>query len=239
MDTANKSQRFTFVLVHGGWCSGVVYSELAKILSGRGHTVFTPDLTGIGERSHLQYQGIGLDTNVQDVVNLCRWSDLTDIVLVGHSYGGMVITGVAEVMPERIDSIVYLDAFLPSPGQALIDLVVIPEARQLLMQAKDSGARSVPFPVEFAAALGISDEELWKWAPQPTRTFFDPVASTSSLERIRKRTFVRAEHWPDHEKVIERLAADDSWVTVSVPAGHMLQWEVPKQCADILEKAAA
>lgn len=235
MSTNNS---YTFLLVHGGWCSGEVYSGLSDLLRSRGHEVVVPDLTGLGARSHLLRDDIGLRTHIQDVVSTIRWADLSGIVLVGHSYGGMVITGVAEEIPDKIDSIVYLDAFLPADGQALIDLAVIPEAIDLLKQAKATGATSIPFPSAFADGLGIPPDLLWKFTPHPTAAFFEPVPSTNGLTKIRKKTFVRASQWPDHEKVFERLQNDASWTTVAVPSGHMLQWEVPDLCVEILEEAA-
>ena len=100
----------TFVLVHGGWAGSVVWRELAPRLRNAGHEVYAPTLTGIGARKHLLSREIDLDTHIQDVIGVVEDEDLSDIVLVGHSYGGMVISGVADRVPERIASLVYLDA---------------------------------------------------------------------------------------------------------------------------------
>lgn len=231
-------QRATFVIVHGGWGCGFTFAGVAEILRSRGHMVQIPALTGLGRRSHLLSPGIGLATHIQDVVNEIRWDDLTDIVLVGHSYGGMVITGVAEEIPERIASIVYLDAFLPADGQSTMDLAVIPEVVEQLDAARNRGETSFPFPPEFAAALGIAREDLWKFTPHPLQTLYDPVRLTGKHETIPKKTFVRAEKWPDHVEVVERLEQDPTWRTVTVPTGHMIQSETPERCAEILEEAA-
>ena len=239
MTVRREEQHFTFVLVHGGWCSGEVFVQLTDLLRVRGHRVYAPDLTGCGARSHLLRADIGLNTHIQDIVNTIKWANLSNVVLVGHSYGGMVITGVASEVPELIDSIVYLDAFLPADGQALIDLIADPEAREPFQRATASGASSVPFPRGFADALGVPEEDLWKFTPHPIATLFDPIASTAGLSRLRKRTFVWATQSPDLEKDYERLQKDSSWNTVAVPAGHMLQWEVPERCVEILEEAAA
>ena len=105
----------TFVLVHGAWHGGWCWRRVADRLHRDGHAVFTPTLTGLGERSHLPLrQGIDVATHVADIVNVMRWERLSDVVLCGHSYGGFVISGVAEEMVALIRSIVFLDAFLPA-----------------------------------------------------------------------------------------------------------------------------
>src|ERR1700677_1066166 len=109
----------TFVLVHGGWHGGWCYSRLGRILRRAGHDVYTPTLTGLGERSHLSYMPINLDTHILDVQNVILWEDLSDVVLCGHSYGGLVISGVADRIPERIDSLVFIEAVLPEDGDSL------------------------------------------------------------------------------------------------------------------------
>src|SRR5690606_951056 len=106
----------TFVLVHGAWHGGWCWSRLASLLRAAGHNVYTPTLTGLGERNHLLNNDVGLQTFVDDIVNVLVWEDLQDVILVGHSFAGVVITGVADVMPERIRQLVYLDAFILESG---------------------------------------------------------------------------------------------------------------------------
>jgi pimeloyl-ACP methyl ester carboxylesterase len=226
-----------FVLVHGGWGGGFTFVEVAEILRSHGHRVYIPALTGLGPRSHLLRDDLGLDVHIQDVVNEIRWEELTDVVLVGHSYGGMVITGAADAIADRIASIVYLDAFLPTDGQSLMDIAVIPEIIEQLNEARARGETCLPFPTEFAAALGIPEESHWKLTPHPLRTFFDPIRLTGRHATVGKKTFVLAENWPDHPHVFERLRQDPGWRTVSVPTGHMIQLEMPERCAEILADA--
>jgi pimeloyl-ACP methyl ester carboxylesterase len=111
-----------YVTVHGAWDGAWFWRPAARLLQAAGHEVFTTTLTGSGERAHLANPGVGLLTHVEDVINVLRYEDLHEVVLVGHSYGGMVITGVAERVPERIARLVYLDAFVPQDGQRLGDL---------------------------------------------------------------------------------------------------------------------
>jgi pimeloyl-ACP methyl ester carboxylesterase len=111
----------TFVLVHGTTAGGWVWKDVAVRLRAAGHTVLTPTLTGLGERVHLLTPDVGLDTHITDVVNVLLYEDLRDVVLVGHSHAGMVITGVAEQVPERIARLVYLDAIVPENGESSFD----------------------------------------------------------------------------------------------------------------------
>ena len=108
----------TFVIVHGAWGAGYEWKEVARHLSAKSYVVYRPTLTGMGERSHLSNPDIDLDTHITDVVNTILFEDLHEVVLVGHSYGGMVITGVADRVPDRLKRIVYVDAFLPENGEA-------------------------------------------------------------------------------------------------------------------------
>jgi pimeloyl-ACP methyl ester carboxylesterase len=112
-----------FVLVHGAWHGGWCWRDTAAALRGAGHHVFTPTHTGVGERSHQSAENITLETHIRDVCGCIEWEELSDVILVGHSYGGMVITGVADRMAERIKSLVYLDAFVPANGDSLIGLI--------------------------------------------------------------------------------------------------------------------
>ena len=111
----------TFVLVHGAWHGGWCYKRVARLLRQAGHEVYTPTLTGPGERAHLINRAIDLNTHIQDIVAVIRCEELSDVVLCGHSYGGMVITGVAEQIAAKIRSLVYLDAFVPENGKSLMD----------------------------------------------------------------------------------------------------------------------
>lgn len=113
----------TFVIVHGGWSGGWYFQDTARLIRGAGHEVYAPTLTGIGERVHLGHPGIDLDTHIQDIVNVLAYEDLWQVALAGYSYGGAVVTGVAERVPERLAQLIYLDALVPEDGQTVADLV--------------------------------------------------------------------------------------------------------------------
>src|SRR5580658_11213342 len=133
----------TFLLVHGAWHGAWCWRRVARLLTHAGHEVFTPTLTGLCERSHLLTPAVDLDTHILDVVNEMKWEQLNDVVLVGHSYGGMVISGVAEKMEKAIVSLVMLDAFMPENGQGVIDIYP-PPMREPVEAALRAGATTMP-----------------------------------------------------------------------------------------------
>jgi pimeloyl-ACP methyl ester carboxylesterase len=111
-----------YVLVHGAWGGSFGWRDFAPLLRDEGHEVFIPSLTGLGERAHLSGPQVNLSTHIQDVVNVFDFEDLNDVILVGHSYGGMVVTGVVDQMGDRVSHLIYEDAFLPNDGQSCADL---------------------------------------------------------------------------------------------------------------------
>jgi pimeloyl-ACP methyl ester carboxylesterase len=133
----------TFVLVHGAWHGAWCWQRVVRLLTRAGHDVFAPTLTGLCERSHLLTPAVDLDTHILDIVNELKWQELKDVVIVGHSYGGMVISGVAEKMEKAIASFVMLDAFMPENGQSVVD--IWPAAmRDGPLAAERGGATTVP-----------------------------------------------------------------------------------------------
>src|ERR1044071_8351325 len=140
----------TFVLVHGAWHGSWCWTRVRATLQRRGHAVFTPTLTGLAERSHLLSRSVNLETHIDDVVNLIRWEELSDVVLCGHSYGGAVVRGAADRVASQISALVYLDAFLVGNGQCVYD--TLPEAqrdRQLeLVHSVGDGWKVPPIPAE-------------------------------------------------------------------------------------------
>ena len=129
----------TFVLVHGAWHGSWCWKHVRKRLQHAGHDVFTPTLTGVGERCHLASPNVNLSTHIADILSLIQWEELSRIILCGHSYGGFVISGVADRIPDRIRALVYLDAFVPEDGECLFDLVSPEMAAGMRRQAATSG----------------------------------------------------------------------------------------------------
>ena len=140
----------TYVLVHGAWHGGWCWKRATPLLLAAGHDVFTPTLTGLGERSHLLAPEIDLEVHIQDIMAILHYEGLSDVTPVGHSYGGMVIMGVSDKVPERLSQLIYLDAFVPENGQSLFDLLT-PESSTSFReraQADGSGWQIPPRPLD-------------------------------------------------------------------------------------------
>jgi pimeloyl-ACP methyl ester carboxylesterase len=149
-----------FVLVHGGGHGGWCYAKVARRLRAAGHDVYTPTLTGLGERKHLLSAGTNLSTHITDIVNTLVYEDLSDIILVGHSYGGMVITGVADLAADRIRELVYLDAAHPQDGESLVDTAPAAMAFARSSSQVIDGVELVMWPGDdMVAAMGVTDPE--------------------------------------------------------------------------------
>jgi len=230
----------TFVLVHGAWHGAWCWQRVARLLRSGGHDVFTPTLTGVGERSHLFSPSINLDTHILDVVNEMKWQELRDVVLVGHSYGGMVISGVAEKMEKAIASLVMLDAFMPEDGQCVLDIYP-PDMREPVLAAVRSGATSLP---PRAAALFKVNERDRAWVdaqctPQPIQCWLQKLALSGARERIGKKTYIRAAGYanPYFDAGLASARAGN-WRTYELPCGHDVMLDMPERLAEILQGAA-
>jgi pimeloyl-ACP methyl ester carboxylesterase len=230
----------TFVLVHGAWHGAWCWRRVARLLQSAGHEVFAPTLTGVGERSHLLNPAINVDTHILDVVNEMKWQGLNDVVLVGHSYGGMVVSGVAEKMEKAIASLVMLDAFMPEDGQAVLDIYP-PEMREPVLAALRSGATTMP---PRSAALFKVNEKDRAWVdaqctPQPIQCSLQKLSLTGARERIGKRTYIRAAGYPNpYFDAGLASARARSWRTYEVPCGHDVMLDMPVRLAEILQEAA-
>jgi pimeloyl-ACP methyl ester carboxylesterase len=231
----------TFVLVHGAWGGGWHWRRVADRLRSRGHSVFTPTLTGLGERAHQLHAGVDLSLHIADVLGVLRYESLDDIVLVGHSYGGFVISGVAEAFPGEIRSIVFLDAFVPNDGEALVE-VVQPAVQEVIRSAQTRGDSTVP--VRDAAAFRMNEKDR-AWAdslanPQPIGTFFQKIRLTGARDRVAKKTYIRAVGYPNvsFDKCYARTKADPSWRTYEVNCGHHIMIDQPDWLATTLIELA-
>jgi pimeloyl-ACP methyl ester carboxylesterase len=225
----------TFLLVHGAWAGGAVWRELTPRLRQAGHEVYAPTLTGIGARKHLLSPTVDLDTHIADILGVIDDEDLSDLVLVGHSYGGMVITGVADRVPDKIASLVYLDAFVPGHGQSASDLLP-PDIR--LATIADREWLVAPPP---AARFGVTRPEvanLWsaKASPQPTACFMQPVSLSGGIDRVGRKTYIYASD-PEpttFTQFYRALRDEPGWAVHALPNNHFLQLEMPDELAAIL-----
>jgi len=231
----------TFVLIHGSWHGGWCWRRVADQLERKGHKVYAPTLTGLGERSHLMSALITLDTHITDIVNVIKWEGLDNIVLVGHSYAGFVISGVAERALSSISSIVFLDAFLPENGQMVVDLAP-PDLRatSLAAAAKNEVARPVPSAQRF----GVNEKDQpWvdsKMTPQPALVSLQPIALSGARDRIAKKTYIRATSFPllAFDMHLEKVKSDPNWRTYELACGHDIMVDMPDRLVEILLEVA-
>jgi pimeloyl-ACP methyl ester carboxylesterase len=232
----------TYVLVHGAWHGSWCWKRVRKALEAQGHEVFTPTLTGVGERSHLLSPQINLETHILDVVNLIRWEELSNVVLCGHSYGGVVVKGAADRVPDRIGALVYLDAFVPEKEQSLHDTLP-PEQKN----AQHEGARihgdgwKVP-PITAARFNVNAKDAAWmdrQCTMHPLATFDDPLRLSGGIDAVKNVTFILATGYEGSPfgQFYER-AKNKGWKTLSMACGHDVMLDMPKELTEALVDAA-
>jgi len=224
----------TIVFCHGAWDGGWFWKDTAAELRRKGFDVYAPSLTGLGDRIHLGTPETNLDTHIEDIVNLIRYEQLRDVYLIGHSYGGMVATGAADRVPERIREIVYLDAYVPEDGQSIADFLGGPSSDfvGMMQQAADAygGGWRVPYPGE------AYDERL---TAQPGQTFLQPIKLTNADARKLPRTYVactaRGEH-PVYTPIdgVAARAREAGWRYYEIAAGHNLNQTSPEETLRLL-----
>jgi len=233
----------TFVLVTGAWHGSWCWKRVREALTRAGHAVFTPTFTGIGERSHLLSREVDLETHVADVMNLIRWEELKDVVLVGHSYGGLVVRTVADRMGDRIAALVYLDAFVPENGQSVHDL--LPDAQRAgqleLARNVGDGWKVPPIPAEvFNVNLADRDWVDRQCTMHPLATFQQPLTLNGQFSTPRNTTFILAERFggSPFQPFYERARAL-GWTTMTVACGHDVMLDEPQELTNVLAGIAA
>ncbi|MEJ0006942.1 MAG: alpha/beta fold hydrolase [Steroidobacteraceae bacterium] len=222
----------TFVLVHGAWHGSWCWQRVRGALQRHGHEVFTPTLTGVGERSHLLAEDIDLATHTLDVLNLIQWEELENIVLCGHSYGGMVVAGVADRIPQRIRSLVFLDAFVPDNGQCLLDFAPIPQ-EQLVDGWKCPPISAETFGVNLADRPWVDRQ----CTPQSIACFRQPAQLSGGLARVNRVSYAFASGWAgDHSpfRPFYEKAKTRGWVTSEIHCGHDVMLDHPEAVTSLL-----
>ncbi|MEO8307060.1 MAG: alpha/beta fold hydrolase [Pseudomonadota bacterium] len=233
----------TFVLVHGAWHGSWCWQRVRAALQRQGHEVFTPTLSGCGERVHLLDPKIKLETHIQDVVNLIRWEELDSVVLCGHSYAGCVVSSVADRIPEQISHLVYLDAFVPESGQCLHDR--LPEEQRSmqldLCRQVGEGWKVPPIPAE---VFNVNKaDRAWvdrQCTMQSLATFQQPVLRSGKPYAAQRTTYVMATGWegsPFAQFYQQAQAA--GWGSITLDGGHDLMLDKPAEVVQILLAAAA
>jgi pimeloyl-ACP methyl ester carboxylesterase len=224
-------EKYTYVIVHGATAGGWEWKKVGEFLSADGHTVYRVTLTGLGERVHLSTPDVDLETHINDVVNTILYEDLHDIVLVGHSYGGMVITGVMDRVPERIRHVIFLDAAVPDDGMSLFDLFGGPRPNSNVVD----GMMQVPW-----VKPGTPPPHN---TPQSIKCFNQPVSYENPLAKALPVTYVA--FIPADKSAKERAATDKSWQRAesrgwtirTFPGHHVAHVENPRGVATLVEDA--
>jgi pimeloyl-ACP methyl ester carboxylesterase len=235
-----KTKVAKFVLVHGAWHGGWCFDLVAKRLRSEGYDVYTPTLTGLGERSHLLDDKTDLNTHIQDILNVIKWQDLDQIILCGHSYGGMIVTGVADAVPEKIANLVYLDAYVPKDGESIWDFMSDERKQILLSDAKPYNGRAIRAPPP--AHFGVDPRnQAWvadKMTPQPMLTLTQPIRIRGGYGPTRKRVYVYATGPSSMEGFYPELKDDPAWDVKMTECGHDQMVDAPDKVAEILIQAA-
>jgi pimeloyl-ACP methyl ester carboxylesterase len=225
----------TYVLVHGAWGGAQTWRSVRPLLWSAGHEVFTPSLTGIGEREHLTSPQVSLSTHIDDVVGMIRFEGLGEIVLLGFSYGGMVVTGALEHVADRVRELVYLDAMVPSDGQSAFDLI----GRELPPSEVSWAVAGLPREFEDPAE---AEFHLARRSLQPIRTLTEPVRLAAPLESFAfGRTYIKALGDPRRTDgpdmfydAAERVRDHPAWRYHETTSNHMIPQNRPQELVDIL-----
>lgn len=233
----------TFIVAHGAWSAGWTWKKMRPLMRAAGHELFTPSYTGIGERSHLAHRGIDLNAHIGDILNVLRFEDLTDVVLIGHSYGGMVATGVADRAPERIRHLVYLDAFAPRNGEAAMSLQ--PEAVRLRMadavRTSGDGWRVPPNPMPPDTSEADVAWAMPKRVMQPVKTFQQPIELTGAVEKLPRSYIYCTRSGPGDvfRQFAQRAKTEPGWRYVEMDASHNPHITCPESLMAVLNELAS
>ena len=228
--TSSTNRHHTYVIVHGAWGGGWDWKHVGNLLTATGQTVYRPTLSGMGEHNNFTSTNIDLNTHIQDIVNVIRWEDLHDVVLVGHSYGGMVITGVADRVPDRIKHLVYIDAIVPENGESVDSLMhghgKFPVKNGFIIPGWVQPGTPPPHDV-----------------PQPAATFSQPITLTNQAVALKiPTTYILAVDpgkQPEQDDFYQfyQRAKKHGWKTVIIESNHVVERSHPREIARLLEQA--
>jgi len=223
----------TIMIVHGAWGGAWAFRKVDAMLRDKGYKLYRPQLTGLGERVHLSRPDIGLSTHIEDVVNTILFEDLHDIILVGHSYGGMVITGVADRVPDRIKRLVYIDALAPADGESVMTITA---HRSDWLKNMTKGDYIVPAWVK-------PDQAPPKDVPQPLKTFTEAIVLKNQSARKLPATYILTvekgkEAKDDDFYSQSQRAKERGWPVLQLTADHNPQWSAPEVLVETLDRIA-
>jgi len=233
----------TLVVAHGAWSAGWAWKKMRSLLRERGHELYTPTYTGLGERAHLASPEVGLDTHIRDVCGVLTMENLREVVLIGHSYGGMVATGVADREAERIKQLVYLDAFVPRDGQSVGDLQP-PGVRDAMRAAAERDGDGWLVPPNPPPPDTSAADLAWmapRRLPQPLKALDEPIRLTGAVDRL-PRTYIyctRPGPGDGFRQFAQRARTEAGWQYREIDASHNPHITAPDALAAMLDEIAS
>lgn len=227
--TQSTVAKQTYVIVHGAWGGSWAFKKVDSLLTVQGHVVYRPSLTGQGERAHLSSTEINLSLHINDVVNSILYENLHDVILIGHSYGGMVVSGVADSIPDRIKKLVYLDAMVPNDGESVMDIM---NARADWIKSMTKDGYIIPSWVK-------PGQQPPKDVPHPLKTFTEPISLKNSKSKKISTAYVltvEAGKKPEDDDFAKsaKRARDRGWPVYNLTSDHNPQWSAPNDLVKML-----
>ena len=231
----------TFLVCHGAWSAGWAWKKMHPLMRSAGHRLVTPSYTGLGERAHLAHRGTDLDLHIEDMLHVIRYEDLRDIVLIGHSYGGMVATGVADRARDRISQLIYLDAFVPQDGQSLLDLIGSDRARMQQLAKSGDGWRVPPNPTSPDTPTEDLEWLSARRVDMPIKCFEQPITLQNGPLTL-PRSYIYATRITPADtfgQFAKMTKGDPAWNYQEIDASHSPNVTAPEALIALLSKIAA
>ena len=237
--TAGSSK--TFLVCHGAWSAGWAWKKMHPLMCAAGHRLITPSYTGLGERAHLAHQGLDLEAHIHDVLSVITYEDLSDIVLVGHSYGGMVATGVADRMRERIAQLIYLDAFVPRDGQSLFDLNEGAIGKMREAAQNGDGWRIPPMPTPPDTSAADLEWLTARRVDMPIKCFEQKLKLQPGEPQVPRSYLYATRITPADTfgQFARRAKSEAGWRTFEIDASHSPNVTAPEALMALLEQIVA
>jgi pimeloyl-ACP methyl ester carboxylesterase len=233
----------TFVIAHGAWSAAWAWKKMRPLLRAAGHELWTPTYSGLGERAHLASPAIDLETHIRDVLGVLEMEDLRDVVLIGHSYGGMVATGVADRARHRIAQLIYLDAFVPRDAQSLLDLqpAEVRERMRELARSAGDGWRLPPNPMPADTPAADVAWAAGRRLPQPIKTFEQALRLDGNVQPPPRSYIYCRRIGPTDvfRQFAERAQRESGWRYFEIDSSHNPHITAPQELAALLEKIVA
>ena len=237
----NSTSAKTFLVCHGAWSAGWAWKKMHPLMQAAGHRLVTPSYTGLGERAHLANPSIDLETHIEDVLNVIKYEDLRDIVLLGHSYGGMVATGVADRARDRVTQLIYLDAFVPRDGQSLLDLNEPSRQRMQELAKTGDGWRVPPMPTPPGTSAADVEWLTARRVDMPIKCF-EMKLKLQNGELTLPRSYVYATRITPADtfgQFAKRTKSEAGWRNYEIDASHSPNVTAPEALMALLEKIVA